>query len=262
MRQRGLAGCFAGVLCCLILAGCSARQMGREFDEAFGSLAREHVENLGSPGRGYSLIRHRFSNDYAVVAESGWILRFSEDFIQVRVVKQFVEGNKDYAILACTRTDGSLKNVLLVMAARPSRPSDVMTYNLDSDPTKPFFVDATESPTKLIQETDAPATIRVWWIENGLRGPATVSVAENQPDAEKAGPRNKQGGSSRPATDPTPSIPSMPLPPPVNPTATVRMEKQDTAGQSSMNEPRPAKAKPVIVLDPQPVLPAAQSPGE
>lgn len=251
MKQHYFAVYAISVLWCLLLTGCTARQISREFDNVFGGLAREHVENLGSPGRGHSLMKQRFSNEYVVVSEPNWILRLGEEFAGVRVVQQFIYGNKDYAILACTRADGTLYNALLVMTATPS---ETVVYNLNSDSDKPFFTDATKKSTRLIQEMDSPETVRVWWLGNDLRVPTIVPVAELQPSKEKLTRKSKGRASSTSPKAPTVSVPSMPLPPPVNPTATVRMEEADTTPQQAPKpeEAKSGQTKPVIILDPQP----------
>lgn len=228
-------------------------KIGREFDAAFGSLAREELEKLGSPGRGHSLIKQRFSGEYVVFSEPNWVLYLGKEFTQVRVVKQITEGNTDYAILACIRADGSLKNTLLVMPAATSRTS---TYNLNSDSDKPFSVDVTQKPTRLIQEMDSPASQRVWYLDNGLRGPAIVSTAKSELTGSRQ--RTKRTGEkiSTTPTAPTLSAPPMPLPPPVDPSATVRMEEPDGTQPKVPvpGKPTPAQAKPVIILDPQPAV--------
>lgn len=243
-----MRSCFLSALICLIfclfLSACTVHRVGRDFDAAFGSLAREHVEDLGGSEKRRALVRLRFSGEFVVISASNWILHLGEEYTRVRAVEQFTDRGTDYAILACTRTDGTLQNMLLMM---PTLDSRMAGYNLQSDTDKPFIIDVTQKPAQIMQTMDSPNTGRVWWLDNGLRGPKIVTMAGSNPVNRKQHTKKHEKATPVSAKAPVASVPRMSLPPPLNPTATVRMgEPEAVAGQKV---PSP-QAKPVLVLDP------------
>lgn len=244
IRCRSLSVLICLVLC-LFLCACTTLKLGRDFDKALGGLARDHVEYLGGPEKRHALVKLRFSGEYEVISASNWVLRLGEEYTHVRTVEQFTDRGTDYAILACTRADGTLQNVLLVM---PDQDSRMVSYNLLGDPNRPFSIDIGKSPAQIMQAMDSPNTVRVWWLDNGLRGPKVVSMAERKPVSRKQRQKMQEKANPVPAKAPVVSAPYISLPPPVNPTAVVRMgESGDLGGREA---PTSSQAKPVLVLDP------------
>lgn len=246
---------------CFIAAGCTGKQIGREFENAMGTLGHKEVQSLGAPGKNVSLVRRVITGEYAVVVPQ-YILHLGDEFTEVRVPKQFSDGNADYAVLTCVRENGTLKNVLLTI---PPQASNAKIFLLDSASNKPFSVDVAQQPTTLTQESDSPGTFMAWYLisPSTIRGPATISPSVSSRSAS-GGERRESGASSASAHA---SIPPPELPPVINPDTSVRLESKqaatndstaatpsggdapspaDTAPSSAA--PSPTQRKPVIIL--------------
>ena len=229
---------------CLFLSACTAQRIGRDFDAAFGGLAQEHMADLSGAEKRRALVRLRFSGEYVVVSASNWILHLGEEYTHVRVVEQFTDRGTDYAILACIRADGTLQNMLLML---PALDSGMAGYKLQGAPDKPFIIDVAQKPAQVMQAMDSPNSVRVWWLDNGLHGPKIVTMAESKPVNRKQRPTNHEKTTPVSTKAPVASTPQISLPPPLDPTATVRMgEPEGVAGQKALSP----QTKPVLILDP------------
>ena len=226
----------------LLLSACTAQQFGREFETTFGSFAHEHVEDFTASGQRFSLVKLRFSNEYAVVSETKWELHLGKKFTNVRTVQHFADRDTHYTILACTGTDGALQNVLLIV---PPTISAMAAYDLHSNSANTFKVNSAAQPVQLIQTMSPPSTELVWWLENGVRGPKVVELSEGTTLNRKQTQINKKKtisilANSNPATQSYSTLP------PINPTATVRVEEP----ARELTPPATNQAKPEIILDP------------
>ena len=217
----------------------------RLFGDAMGGLAREHVETLGTPDKKCSLVKLRVSKSYAVAIEQNYLIRLGEEYPRVRVVKQFSDSGKDYAIIECGKEDGTLKNMLLAM---PYSPKASKLYYLDSASNKPFRMELGQNRAILLQETGDPKQTRAWFIDYaGVRGPTLLSSAT---PAAKERARTQPDGAGKAAKQRAQRSPD--LPPLIVPDASAKLE---------YDGPRQAdKAAPVIVIDGAP--PAAAKPAD
>lgn len=246
---------------CFVAVGCTGKQIGREFENAMGTLGRKEIQSLGAPGKNVSLAQRVITGEYAVIVPK-YILHLGDEFTEVRVPKQFSDGNADYAVLACVRENGTIKNVLLTI---PPQPNDARIFLLDSSSNKPFSVDVTRHPTTLKQESDSPGIFTAWYLisPSTIRGPATVSPSLSSRSTNGARNKRKADTSSTAHA----SVPKPSLPPVINPDTSVRLEsKQTTANDSAASTapdgdtpapadtsptpaaPSPAQRKPVIIL--------------
>lgn len=281
MTAKRLTGVVFLVLC-FFGSGCSGKQFGREFENALGGFGRQEVQSIGAPGKGTALVKRVLTGEYAVYSPK-YIMHLGDEFTDVRVVKEFSDGNTDYAVIACVRKDDSLKNVLLTI---PDNGAKAKIFLLDSVSDKPFSVDVSRLPTLLLQEMDSSQSQRVWYLisPTNIRGPAVVSASAAT--GRKKSTHTRPTGTNRTAKKQTAATAAtvVALPPVINTDATVRLEERpaivapaqdqktqptndgtppssSTPATAAESNPVPQQKKPTIILKPAQESPTEHSKG-
>lgn len=228
----------------VFLSGCTALEINRQLDDAFGSAARTRVERLGSPATDCYLVRLNFSKSYAVVLPEK-ILRLGEEFSKVSVPLQFSGGGTDYAVLQCSRPNGSVENYLLQILSRQR----LELYRLDSDSTAPFGANVFNGEHLLVQATDGP-NVRYWYVSpSSVRGPKLIArskLGRNKNGRAKSSARSGKSSGSRKTAPQSAELPAADLP-----TADLPSIQQDKTVRLEVDSP-PEKSAPVEVERPGP----------
>jgi len=233
---------FLTILCGVGISACT-QDMNWKIQDAINNIDREKIETLGTPSRGYILGRTHVTHEY-IVGMPDHVIRLGEEFTQVRSVIQFSGGDSEYAVLECTRADGSKTFLLLNM---PSSYGAAWTTTLNGAVSNPFKVTMVANSTALSQQTDVPDQIQFWVITPaGVRGPAVFSLSQMLAAQRNAAPqtqtphaaaKSRRHVKSAKAAPAGPSLSDFPAP--ANPTAATSVEQ---TGKPQRSSPKPAQS--------------------